>query len=95
MAHFLPLPPNESHKEQEASIFQRSRQAHCKISFDEAHQRGFVLPGCHSNGMCIQEARKLDTGRLKSALQVVFSGEISWNDSAQGKLFETHRFGRF
>lgn len=32
MAHFLLLLPNECHKEREASIFQRSRQAGCDIS---------------------------------------------------------------
>lgn len=32
MAHFLPLLPNESHKEHEASIFQRSHQPGCSIS---------------------------------------------------------------
>lgn len=32
MAHFLPLLPNERHKEREASIFQRSRQAGGNIS---------------------------------------------------------------
>ncbi len=28
--------------------------------FDEAHQRCFVLPGCHSDRMWLQKARKFD-----------------------------------
>lgn len=40
MPHFLPLVPNESHKEQQASIFQLPHQA-ALLFFDGAQERLF------------------------------------------------------
>lgn len=70
MAHFLPLLPNESHKEREASIFQRSHQPGCSISlwWGSSEVFLFFLPGRHSDHMWTQEARELDRQDAESLI---------------------------
>lgn len=70
MAHFLPLLPNESHKEREASIFQRSHQPGCSISlwWGSSEVFLFFLPGRHSDYMWTQEARELDRQDAESLI---------------------------
>lgn len=70
MAHFLPLLPNESHKEREASIFQRSHQPGCSISlwWGSSEVFLFFLPGRHSDHLWTQEARELDRQDAESLI---------------------------
>lgn len=78
MAHFLPHLPNERHKEREASIFQRSRQAGCNTSLWWGSPEVFCFarlplrPNVHSESQKIRQ-----TGQWKSGL-LIDCGLTQW-----------------